>query len=173
MIKVELLKGMCNMEQNRNELGYKGAKIQRYYMDGDRYIEINAGDLNFPHRLEEVRQRVLAYQNNLKKKYGINSIDELGTINTGDYTKDVEELYKTDQFIKEQLNYAFQYDVSTPAFGSASCLSPSESGEMEFELFYNAVINVVEATFGQRLEKFKRHIKKYTDKKNIHPALRK
>ena len=80
MIKVELLKGMGNMEQNRNELGYKGAKIQRYYMDGDRYIEINAGDLNFPHRLEEVRQRVLAYQNNLKKKYGINSIDELGTL---------------------------------------------------------------------------------------------
>lgn len=162
------------MENIREELNYGGAEKTRYYLkNSERYIEIDESDLNFPARISDVRRKVMEYENSLKEKYKISSIDELGKINTGNPEQDIEELRKADEFIKEQLNYAFQYNVSEPAFGSSSCLSPAENGEMYFESFYNSVLAVIEKKFGRRLEKFNKHIKKYTDKKNIHPALKK
>lgn len=161
-------------DNQREELSYGGAEKTRYYLkNSERYIEIDESDLNFPARISDVRQKVLKYEGYLKEKYKIASIDELGKINTGNPEEDIEELRKADKFIKEQLNYAFQYNVSEPAFGEASCLSPAENGEMYFESFYNSVLAVIEKKFGRRLEKFNKHIKKYTDKKNIHPALKK
>lgn len=53
------------------------------------------------------------------------------------------DLYNADQQVREQLNYALGSDVSTAAFGTANCLSPTVSGKILIEEFMDVFMPVV------------------------------
>lgn len=159
--------------ENKNIIDYKVKRTRYYLGDSEQFIEIDEGDMNMPIRIQQMKKDIDEYIDSLKTKYGINDIDDLGSIKTGDVDEEIQVFVETDNFIKDKFNYAFDYDVSAAAFGNASSLSVTEKGEYYFESFFNAVVPVIEKTFDTRIDKLGVRVKKYTDRKGMHPALKK
>lgn len=160
-------------ETERKVLNFEIKKTRYYLGNSDRFVEVDEGDMNFPVRIKQIRKEINDYIDRLKAKYGIKDIDDIANVKTGNEEEELQIISDTDLFIKDRLNYAFDYDVSSAAFGSASCLSVTENGEYYFENFLNSILPVIEATFGVRIDKLSVRIKKYTDKKGLHPAFKK
>lgn len=139
----------------------------------DKYIEIDPSDLNLPVRFNTAIENIRNYAKSLSEKHGIKNIDDISNINTGDINMDISEISGADEYVRSQINEIFMYDVSSVAFGQASSLSVTANGEYYFEKFLNAVIPVINDEFNARIKKIEIRIKKYTDKKGQHPALKK
>lgn len=147
----------------------------RYYLpDRVHYIDIDAGDVNFPTRLIEARKEIIEYSGNIAKIYNIEGLDDIATVTTGDIEKDVLVLREADEFIKGKINKILNDDnASTNIFGNASSISVTKNGEYYFENFLNALIDVINVEFDTRIDKIKMRVKKYTDRKGLHPAYKK
>ena len=75
---------------------------------------------------------------------------------------DESEMQQTDRIIREKINYIFGSDVSSVAFGSAYCFSPS-NGMPVFANFVNAIMQVIEKEMKLETEKMQLNISKYTN----------
>lgn len=148
-----------NPDQNKKE--YKLG-------DSGRVLRLDTADLNFPDRLNNALQNIEGRIKELSDKYGIHNIDDIGNISTGSIEGDIAILRETDSFIKEQLNSAFDYDISSVAFGKASCITVTEKGEYFFEAFLNAVYPVIEKEYNTRVKRLSKRVEKYTSKKGLH-----
>lgn len=149
-------------------------KSRYYFPDKVRFIEFDSGDIDLPSRLVDARREIVSYSENLSKQYSVNGVGDISKISTGDIDKDVEILRSADRFIKDKINYILDSENGAQAaFGNASCISVTKSGEYYFESFLNALVDVVNSEFDARIEKIKTRVKKYTDKKGMHPALKK
>lgn len=149
-------------------------KTRYYFPDKTRYIELDEGDVNLPSRLVEARKKIIEYSENLAKKYGVNGLDDISKVSSGDIEKDIEVLRDADVYIRNQINFILDDESgSQNAFGNASCISVTKNGEYYFENFLNALIDVVNAAFDARINKIKMRIKTYTDRKGMHPAYKK
>ena len=146
----------------------------RYYLgDSDKFIEIDSADMNFPTRMAEAARNIETYFEEIRKKYNLKDTDDLNDIKTGKIEEDLSIFSDSDKFIKEKLNYVFDYDVSSVIFGNASCLTVTAKGEYYFENFLNAIMPIIEKTFDVRLKKLNMRVKSYTNRKGSHPAYRK
>lgn len=155
-----------NVKTNKEKVINFEIEKTRYRLgNSDRYIEIDDGDLNLPVRFQEIGEDIQKYFNELKDKFGIKDLNDVNNISTGDIAKDVEELKNTDAFVKEKINYAFGYDVSSVAFGSASCISTTKNGEYYFENFLNAVLPLIEKEFDVRIKKVSTKAQAYIKQK--------
>lgn len=149
-------------------------KTRYYFPDKAHYIEIDAGDINLPTRLVEARKQIIEYSTNFAKELGVDNLDDVSKVGTGDIDKDIAVLRGVDDFIRERINYILDDENGAQnAFGAASCISVTKNGEYYFENFLNALIDVVNAEFNIRIDKTKSRIKTYTDKKGLHPAYKK
>ena len=70
-------------------------------------------------------------------------------------------MQQTDRIIREKINYIFGSDVSSAAFGSVYCFSPS-NGMPVFVNFINAVMPVIEKEMQVETDKMQLNIDKYT-----------
>ena len=70
-------------------------------------------------------------------------------------------MQQTDRIIREKINYIFGSDVSSVAFGSAYCFSPS-GGIPVFAHFINAIMPVIEKEMQIETDKMQLNIHKYT-----------
>lgn len=136
--------------------------------ESDRVLKLDTADLNFPDRLNEALQSIENRIKELSDKYGIRDINDVGHISTGSVEGDIALLRETDAFIKEQLNNAFDYDISGVAFGKASCITVTQKGEYFFEAFLNAIYPVVENEYSTRVKRLSKRVEKYTVKKGLH-----
>lgn len=141
----------------------------------DRYFYMDFNDTNFPIRLKQGREEIAAFLENKRTELGIEDISEL---QTKELT--VEEVEKTiaisdeiDNFIKNKVNFIFGYDISSTVFGIASSVSVTRNGDYYFDSFLNSVLPLVEREYNVRLKATNERIKKYTDRKGMHPALKK
>ncbi len=149
-------------------------KTRYYFPDEVRFIEFDSGDVDLPLRLVDTRKEIIEYSENLSKKYNVSGINDISKISTGNIDEDIKILRDADSFIKDRINHILDDEnASQVAFGNASCISVTKNGEYYFENFLNALVDVVNAEFDTRIEKIKTRIKKYTDKKGSHPALKK
>ena len=148
-----------NPDQNKKEyqLGNSGRKLL-----------LDTADLNFPDRLNTALQNIDKYIKEMSDKYGIHNLDDVGKLSTGSTEGDITLLRETDKYIKEQLNAAFDYDVASVAFGKASCITVTASGEYFFENFLGAIYPVIEKEYNTRIKKLSRRVDKYTVKKGLH-----
>ena len=76
---------------------------------------------------------------------------------------EANELFvSADKEIRNQINYIFNSDVCTMAFGNTNCFSPCDDGSVLFENFINAIVPVVKADIMAAQEKQNKRIEKYT-----------
>ena len=135
--------------------------------DKDRVIYLNPSDLNMPSRYDEAAKNIDKY------------IQQYSEAEIKDTEKAVEAIYEADKYIKGQINYIFDADVCAVLYADASCLSISHTtGYPIFASFLNAIGPIIEDTFKQDNVKLKKvlespNVKKYTEKYNRHPALKK
>ncbi len=139
-------------------------------------IELVTNDVNLPARLTEAFTNIEKHIPEMQKEYGISdiSINDIGSVSTGDIEKDVEFIKKADEYVKEQINYIFGYNVSPVVFGNISSFTVDRNtGEYLFEKLINTFVPVINEEYGTSLKQLKSRIQKFTDKKGMHPALRK
>ena len=141
----------------------------------DRYFYMDFNDTNFPVRLMQGRDEIANFIEAKRQELGVEDISQL---QAKEHT--VEEIEKTiaisneiDQFIKSKVNYIFGYDISKDVFGIASSVSVTRKGDYYFDSFLNSVLPLVEREYQVRIQATNERIRKYTDKKGMHPALKK
>ena len=80
-----------------------------------------------------------------------------------------EEMKDNDKFIREQLDYAFDYPVSEAVFGGANVMTTDEEGYCYYERFLDVMLPEVEKEFNVRMKVVqKRATEKYTSLKEKH-----
>lgn len=141
----------------------------------DRYFYMDFNDTNFPARLQQGRSDISEFIQSKREEFGVDDISDI-------YSKErtVEEIEKAimlskeiDEFIKSKIDFIFGYDISKDVFGSASSVSVTRLGEYYFDSFLNAVLPLVEREYQVRIKATNERIRKYTDHKGLHPALKK
>lgn len=159
----------------RIERNIKSEKTPIKLGKNNRYFYMDFNDTNFPVRLMQGRQDIAKFLEEKRKELGVEDISQL---QAKEHT--VEEIEKTiatsneiDAFIKSKVNYIFGYDISADVFGIASSVSVTRKGEYYFDSFLNSVLPLVEREYRVRIQATNERIRKYTDKKGMHPALKK
>lgn len=127
-----------------------------------RSIFLDLGDLNFIDRLETARKNIY---DRLEEQTKNKSTEMTGEEAIAQY----ELMKEDDKFIKEQLNYAFDYDVSSAVFCNANCMTTDEKGVCYFERFLEVMLPEVEKEYNVRMKVVKsRATDKYTAQKGKH-----
>lgn len=119
--------------------------------DPNRFIQINTTDLGILERLEKAQKNLEHLQKEAEIKQASNTDGLQYSI-----------LGEIDKAIREQINYIFGSDVSTPAFGTAYCFSTC-NGSPIFENFLNALIPEIEKDVTVESKKTQANISKYTN----------
>lgn len=127
--------------------------------NSDKYIIFNTADTFFPVRAEEIKKNVEKY---------ISTIKETDIIE-----EQIKQIKESDTFLREQINRLFGYDVSETVFGCVSCLTLDCDGTPIYAKFLNAAFDLINRQFDSRVAKLEKKVKFYTDKKGMHPAIRK
>lgn len=120
--------------------------------DKNNVIRINTADFGILDRAEKAQAKLAELQEKAEKIQNIDGTNE----------PKYSVLGEIDKAIREQIDYVFGAEVSTPAFGSAYCFSLCDGVPM-FENFINALLPVIEADCKAEAEKAKSNISKYTN----------
>lgn len=91
----------------------------------------------------------------------------------GEAFESLEELHAHTEYIREQLDYAFNAPISDAAFGLASPMTLAADGNPLIMKFLNAITPVIEKEFGKRVNKMNVTVQKYANQKGQHPAYKK
>lgn len=113
--------------------------------DESKIIKVNVTDFGIIDRFEKVKKE----------------LEDLTNKTTLTQSTDESEMQQTDSIIREKINYIFGSDVSSVAFGSAYCFSPS-NGMPVFVNFINAIMPVIEKEMQIETDKMQLNINKYT-----------
>ena len=172
---VNVERNLQNLPEDEFTVEFEAEKTPVRLGQSDRYFYMDFNDTNFPVRLMEGRQDIAKFLEEKRKELGVEDISQL---QAKEHT--VEEIEKTiaisneiDAFIKSKVNYIFGYDISADVFGIASSVSVTRKGEYYFDSFLNSVLPLVEREYQVRIQATNERIRKYTDKKGMHPALKK
>ena len=133
-------------------LNFKSA-LKTYAINGDEsnVIKVNTADVGIFERavkaqsfLDDVRDKAKEIEKSGDKKNVIEVISEL------------------DKQVREQLNYIFGTDVSTPAFGTMNCMTFID-GVPVFVGFLNALLEEITADVAAEQKKAENNIAKYVN----------
>lgn len=128
------------------------SNVKKYSLNGDEncVISVNTTDYAIIDRIKKATKNIekLAAEYQEKK---INNDDEAN-----------ELFVETDKEIRNQINYIFNSDVCTMAFGNTNCFSLCDDGSALFENFISAIIPVIRADIEAAQEKQSKRIEKYT-----------
>lgn len=172
---VNIERDAINLPNDEFAVDFETEKTAVRLGKSDRYFYMDFNDTNFPLRLKQGREEIANFLEEKRAELGVDDINEL-------HTKEhsVEEIEKTiaisneiDTFIKNKVNFIFGYDISKDVFGIASSVSVTRKGEYYFDSFLNSVLPLVEREYQVRIQATNERIKKYTDRKGMHPALKK
>ena len=140
---------MANLNLNLDD-GRKKIYINKEKYGEDRVIYLNLSDINIFTRADEAKKNIDKFLNDSLK--ASNSVDE-----------NIEMLKKTDKYIRDQVNYVFDYNVSDAVFGKTFAAA-DVGGKIYIEAFFQAIMPMIEDKMKQYEEKTKKNISKYTDK---------
>lgn len=172
---VKIDRNIAELPENEFAVDFETERTAVRLGKSDRYFYMDFNDTNFPARFKKGREDIASFLEEKRTELGINDINEL---QTKEHT--LEEVERTmalsdeiDNFIKNRVNYIFGYDISKDVFGIASSVSVTRKGDYYFDSFLNSVLPLVEREYKVRIQATNERIKKYTDKKGMHPALKK
>ena len=132
--------------------------FRTYNLNGDssRIIRVDTADYALITRFNQASEHINAEL----KKYSNIEIKPDATANTDNETA-VKAIEQLDLFIKSEINYIFNSDVSEIVFQNASALS-TRRGIPLYERFINAVIPEIEKDFKTELMASEKRVKNYT-----------
>lgn len=138
-------------------LDFKDGKIEYFIGNFKNPICINPTDLELPSRLKEARdnigKRLLKYKAAAGLK--INEKEE----------KQFKLLRDVSVYVNEQIDYAFNEQISKKLFGSASPLSINEDSKFYIEELLNVLYPEIEKVFDERLKSTNERLKLNSNKK--------
>ena len=114
-------------------------------------IRINMTDFDFFNRTKEAEKQIMSIMQRFKELHGKN-------LETEEIFASISEL---DKEIKEQLNYMFDYDVSSVVFGNTNCLSIGD-GQPFVTRFLQSIIPVIKRDIEKENRQSKQKMSKYT-----------
>ena len=172
---VNIERNLAELPENEFAVDFETEKTAVRLGKSDRYFYMDFNDTNFPVRLKQGREEIAEFLERKRQELGVEDVSQL---QAKEHT--VEEIEKTiaisneiDSFIKSKVNFIFGYDISNDVFGIASSVSVTRKGEYYFDSFLNSVLPLVEREYQVRIQATNERIRKYTDKKGMHPALKK
>lgn len=115
-------------------------------------IEVDVTDFNFFTRAKEAEKAIE------------NALQELKALTQNNVMSNEEKLVefsKLDTKVKAQINFMFDYDVSSVVFGNKHCLSFG-NGEMFLHRFLKAVVPAIKRDIANEQNKSRQKIQKYT-----------
>ena len=170
-----LIKKPLDIQDNDYVIDFEAERTPVRLGKSDRYFYMDFNDTNFPVRLKEGREEIGNYLENKRQELGVEDISELKTDNLSvdEIEKIIEITKEIDCFIKSKVDFIFGYEISKDVFGVASCVSVTRNGEYYFDNFLNAILPLVEREYQVRIHATNERLKKYTDRKGMHPALKK
>lgn len=133
------------------KLNFKN-NIKKYCINDDEncIISVNTTDYAILDRIKKSLNTIENLSEEYKNKK-INNDDEAN-----------ELFVSADLKIREQINYIFNSDVCTSAFGNTNCLSLCDDGSTLFENFINAVVPIIKKDIAEAQKKQEKHIERYT-----------
>ena len=174
-MNVNIKGNITELPENEFAVDFETEKTAVRLGKSDRYFYMDFNDTNFPARFKKGREDIANF---LEKKRTELSINNIGDLQTNVHS--VEEIEKTialsdeiDSFVKNTINFIFGYDICADVFGTASSVSVTRKGDYYFDSFLNSVLPLVEREYKVRIQATNERIKRYTDKKGMHPALKK
>lgn len=171
---VNIERNTAQLQENDFSVAFETERTPVRLGKSDRYFYMDFNDTNFPVRLKEAREEIANFLEGKRVELGIEDINDLqAKEHTYEEVKKTIDITKEiDTFIKSRVDFIFGYGVSEDVFGCASSVSVTRNGEYYFDSFLNAVLPLVEREYGIRLKATNERIKKYTDRKGMHPALK-
>lgn len=126
--------------------------VKQYSINGDEnaVISIRTNDYAILDRIKKALKNTEQISQEYKGKQ-VNSDDDANEI-----------FVSADKKIREQINYIFNADVCSKAFGQANCLSPCDDGNVLFENFLNAIVPLIRSNISAAQKEQNKRIEKYT-----------
>ncbi len=118
--------------------------------DPERVIYIQANDLNIKTRANQAQKNIQKYLEEIKASRPVFP-EECITF-----------LDNADKECRKQLNFIFNYDVSTPVFGACSPLMPLKNGKIYVEAFLEAILPEIEKIAKKAAKASEKRIAKHT-----------
>jgi len=132
-------------------LNFKSA-LKTYAVNGDEsnVIKVNTADVGIFKRAAKAKSFLVDVKNKAEE------------VKNGDGKNAIEVISEFDKQVREQLNYIFGTDVSTPAFGTMNCLTFVD-GVPVFVRFLNALLDEITADVTAEQKKAENNIAKYVN----------
>ena len=137
---------MGELNLNLND-GKEKIYINKEKYGEDRVIWINLSDINILSRVDDAYKNINKYMKKLEETQ----------IKDTDQT--IKALKNADKYIRDQVNYIFDYDVSDAVFGKTFATA-DVGGRPYIQAFLDAIAPIIE----NKLKKYASNISKYTDK---------
>ena len=135
--------------------GYKEYEING---DTERVIRVDTADYGLIERFRQADKHINDELN--LKKYKDIKVNADGSADTDDETA-AQLIADLGEFIKGEINYIFNADVSDAVFGNASPLS-TRKGVPLYERFVNAILPVIEADLKAEAKASEKRVSQYT-----------
>lgn len=116
----------------------------------DRVIYLNLSDINIFTRADEARKNI--------NKFLSNNLSDLEAIDAS-----IAMVKKADKYIRKQVDYIFDYEVSDAVFGKTFATA-NVGGRTYIEAFLQAIMPLIEDKIKEYEIKTQKNISKYTDK---------
>jgi len=174
-MNVNIERNTAQLPEDEFSVAFETEKTPVRLGKSDRYFYMDFNDTNFPVRLKQAREEIAQFLENKRTELGIENVGDLQIKEHSheEIEKTVEITKEIDAFIKNRVDFIFGYEVSEVVFGCASSVSVTRNGDYYFDSFLNSVLPLVEREYGIRLKATNERVKKYTDRKGMHPALKK
>ena len=140
---------MTNLNLNFNE----GVKTFSINNDPERVISVNLTDFGILERFETASKKIKKYIADFDPA----SIEEAHSMSD----PEVFVFFKTDEFIKKQIDYIFNSPVSEIVFGATNCLS-LVGGEPLYLKFFEAIMPEIKKALRSEVKKQEEKKAKYT-----------
>ena len=137
---------MSELNLNLND-GKEKIYINKEKYGEDRVIWINLSDINILTRVDDAYKNINRFMEKIKET------------EPKDVDKTIKVLKDADKYIREQVNYIFDYDVSDAVFGRTFATA-DVGGKPYIQAFFEAIAPVIE----NKVKKQTAKISKYTDK---------
>lgn len=137
---------MSELNLNLND-GKEKIYINKEKYGEDRVIWINLSDINILTRVDDAYKNINKFMKKIKET------------EPKDVDKTIKVLKDADKYIREQVNYIFDYDVSDAVFGKTFATA-DVGGKPYIQAFFEAIAPVIE----NKVKKQTAKISKYTDK---------
>lgn len=132
-------------------LNFKSA-LKTYAINGDEsnVIKVNTADVGIFERAAKAQNFLADVRSKAEE------------IENGDKKNAIEVISELDKQVREQLNFIFGTDVSTPAFGTMNCMTFVD-GVPVFVGFLNALLDEITADVAAEQKKAENNIAKYVN----------